>query len=191
VTDAEFLAHHICAASAVGLTEADLSVLLQMSPRCAYGFSRLFPGESPFTPARFRAAVAELEGRPEVTRRNGRWYPAAALRLCARAGCGADISGLRAGAKYCSVACRNRRWRARPVTVAKAQAGMPRSAPGATEVPDRASPGGERGPRGAGRAPSVPKVPGGTQLNLHLSPTAPVGAWRAKRSRRPNPQPRS
>lgn len=95
-----------------GITEADLSVVFEMDARCGWG--------SDFTVRRLRRALAVLSEAgvgSGVVERAGRWFAVTnptletiderGARVCARKGCGRDISHLRASSRYCSDRCGN------------------------------------------------------------------------------------
>jgi len=101
-----------------GIATADLSVVFEMSARCGWG--------AEFNIRRFRRALRVLVETRGAIERGGRWYlrNSAALltvdqrgaRICARPGCGRDISELQTNARYCSDGCRNRARRRRHQT---------------------------------------------------------------------------
>ncbi len=98
--------------TSAGISEADLSVAFEMDARCGWG--------ADFTVRRLRRALAVLTEAgvdSGVVERAGRWFTVASpvldaidergARVCARKGCGRDISHLRVGTHYCSERCGN------------------------------------------------------------------------------------
>jgi hypothetical protein len=91
-----------------GLSETDLSVLLEMSELCDWSGS--------FTVARFRTAVREMAQDSPVVKRGANWHRLGSTgavlrsvaRTCLRDGCNVDITHRTKRAQYCSVDCRQR-----------------------------------------------------------------------------------